>query len=103
MKEWEGQIFNQYNTIERVAQNDGYDISQLLDDDVSDVIQYGNQAGFNLPLDSSKMGVKIKQDDQQDCPVSQRVSDCLVRLPLYFDLSTEEQNKIIQTVLSFKI
>tara|TARA_B100000809_G_scaffold265863_1_gene326121 strand:+ start:12357 stop:15206 length:2850 start_codon:yes stop_codon:yes gene_type:complete len=54
MKEWEGQIFNQYNTIERVAQNDGYDISQLLDDDVSDVINYGNQAGFNLPLDASK-------------------------------------------------
>ncbi|MFT4800462.1 MAG: iron complex outermembrane receptor protein [Flavobacteriaceae bacterium] len=54
MKEWEGQIFNQYNTIERIAQNDGYDISQLLDDDVSDVINYGNQAGFNLPLDSSK-------------------------------------------------
>jgi iron complex outermembrane receptor protein len=54
MKEWEGQIYNQYNTIERIAQNDGYDISQLLDDDVSDVINYGNQAGFNLPLDSSK-------------------------------------------------
>ena len=54
MKEWEGQIFNQYNTIERVANNDGYDISLLLDDDVSDVIQYGNQAGFNLPLDATK-------------------------------------------------
>ena len=54
MKEWEGQIFNQYNTIERIAQADGYDISLLLDDDVSDVIEYGNQAGFNLPIDASK-------------------------------------------------
>ncbi len=54
MKEWEGQIFNQYNTIERIAKNDGYDISLLLDDDVSDVIAYGNQAGFNLPLYSTK-------------------------------------------------
>ena len=48
MKEWEGQIFNQYNTIERFANNDGYNLSQLLDDDVEDVIFYGNQAGLNL-------------------------------------------------------
>jgi len=54
MKEWEGQIFNKYNTIERVASNAGYDISLLLDDDVEDVIEYGNQAGMNLPLDATK-------------------------------------------------
>ena len=48
MEEWEGQIFNQYNSIERQAQNDGYDIGLLLDDDVSDVIMYGNQLGFGL-------------------------------------------------------
>lgn len=54
MKEWEGQIFNQYNAIERVAQADGYDISQLLDDDVSDVILYGNQLGFGLDPNASK-------------------------------------------------
>jgi len=54
MKEWEGEIFNLYNTIERVASNDGYDISLLLDDDVEDVIEYGNQAGMNLPLDATK-------------------------------------------------
>ncbi|MFT4697282.1 MAG: iron complex outermembrane receptor protein [Flavobacteriaceae bacterium] len=54
MKEWEGDIFNQYNTIERFANNDGYDISQLLDDDVEDVIFYGNEAGFNLDPFSTK-------------------------------------------------
>ncbi|SHJ25633.1 TonB-dependent receptor [Pseudozobellia thermophila] len=48
MKEWEGEVFNQYNVVERVAFNDGYDISNLLDDDVSDVIQYANQAGIDL-------------------------------------------------------
>jgi iron complex outermembrane receptor protein len=48
MKEWEGDVYNRYNTVERFANADGYDISDLLDDDVSDVIQYGNQAGFNL-------------------------------------------------------
>lgn len=48
MKEWEGEVFNQYNVIERVAFNDGYDISNLLDDDVADVIQYANQAGIDV-------------------------------------------------------
>ncbi len=48
MKEWEGNVFNAYNTVERFANNDGYDISNLLDDDVADVIQYANSAGINL-------------------------------------------------------
>lgn len=54
MKEWEGNIFNRYNTIERFAYNDGYDLSKLLDDDVSDVIYYGNLAGFNLDPNATK-------------------------------------------------
>lgn len=48
MKEWEGNVFNLYNTVERFAQNDGYNLSNLLDDDVADVIQYANEAGINL-------------------------------------------------------
>ncbi|WP_165748622.1 TonB-dependent receptor domain-containing protein [Cellulophaga sp. Z1A5H] len=47
MNEWEGSIFNLYNTVERVAGADGYDISSLLDNDVADVIQYTDQAGIN--------------------------------------------------------
>ncbi len=48
MKEWEGDVFNLYNTVERFANADGYDISNLLDDDVADVIQYSNAAGIDL-------------------------------------------------------
>ncbi|NMH89183.1 TonB-dependent receptor [Flavivirga algicola] len=49
MKEWEGNVFNLYNTVERFARNDGYNLSDLLDgDDVTDVIQYANAAGINL-------------------------------------------------------
>ncbi len=48
MKEWEGDVFNLYNTVERFANADGYDLSMLLDDDVDDVIQYANQAGIDL-------------------------------------------------------
>lgn len=55
MKEWEGNVFNLYNTIERFANNAGYDLSKLLDDDVSDVIQYGNAAGLNLSPTATKV------------------------------------------------
>ncbi len=49
MKEWEGNVFNLYNTVERFANNDGYNLVDLLDgDDVTDVIQYANAAGINL-------------------------------------------------------
>jgi len=54
MKEWEGNVFNLYNTIERYAKNDGYDLTKLLDDDVSDVITYGNMAGLNLDPNATK-------------------------------------------------
>ena len=54
MKEWEGEVYNKFNTVERFARNDGYDTANLLDDDVADVIQYGNQAGFNLSPNATK-------------------------------------------------
>jgi len=54
MKEWEGGIFNLYNTVERVANNAGYDIANLLDDDVADVIQYTDLAGINRNGASTK-------------------------------------------------
>lgn len=48
MKEWEGSIFNAFNTVERFASADGYDISLLQDDNVDDVIQYAGAAGINV-------------------------------------------------------
>lgn len=48
MKEWEGGIFNLYNTVERFANEDGYDLASLLDDDFTDVIKYGRMAGINI-------------------------------------------------------
>jgi len=50
MKEFEGSIFSLYNTVERFANNAGYDISNLLDDDLSDVFQYATAAGIDLLL-----------------------------------------------------
>ena len=54
MKEWEGDVFNLYNTIERVANDAGYNIANLLDNNVSDVILYGNLAGLNLSPSATK-------------------------------------------------
>ncbi|WP_142784836.1 TonB-dependent receptor [Changchengzhania lutea] len=54
MKEWEGDVFNLYNTIERFAAADGYNLSDLLDDDLSDVIQYGNAAGLGISPGATK-------------------------------------------------
>lgn len=54
MKEWEGEIFNLYNTVERFAINDDYELSKLLDDDVADVIDYANAAGIDLNGANSK-------------------------------------------------
>ena len=48
MQEWEGQIFNAYNSIERVAAADGYDTSLLLDDDFADIFTYAGAAGVTL-------------------------------------------------------
>ncbi|THV57290.1 TonB-dependent receptor [Flagellimonas alvinocaridis] len=54
MQEWEGTIFNAYNSIERVAQADNYDISLLLDDDLADIFQYAGSAGITLNGDETK-------------------------------------------------
>lgn len=58
MKEWEGNIFNLFNTVERYANNDNYDLSKLLDDDVSDVIQYATAAGINLGGATTKVDLR---------------------------------------------
>lgn len=73
MKAWEGGVFNKYNTVERFASDAGYDISKLLDDDVSDVITYGNQAGFNLDPNATKAELRtILGADNTDAELASR-------------------------------
>lgn len=73
MKEWEGNVFNLYNTVERFASNDGYNIAQLLDDDVSDVIQYGNAAGLGLSPTATKAELQaILGDDNTTAELAAR-------------------------------
>ncbi len=71
-------------------------IAYLKDNDITAVFHY-------LPLDSSVMGSKIRLNDQTECPVSEEISNCIVRLPLYFDLDYKKQDKIINTILNFEV
>lgn len=59
---------------------------------------HGIQATFHYgPLNRSDFGRRFGGE----CPVTERVADCLVRLPLYESLSIQDQNHIISTVKSF--
>jgi dTDP-4-amino-4,6-dideoxygalactose transaminase len=71
-------------------------IKYLADNNIVSVFHY-------LPLDSSSMGAAIKLDDQTDCTKSKEVSQCIVRLPLFFDLNLKDQEEVINTVTQFKV
>ena len=55
-----------------------------------------------VPLHLSKMGVRLG-GRPGSCPVSEAVSDRLVRLPLYFDLSDSDQSRVIAAVQAFQV
>ena len=50
-----------------------------------------------LPLHLSPMGLQFG-GKSGDCPVTERVSDCLLRLPFYNGLTAEEQHEVISAV-----
>lgn len=54
-----------------------------------------------LPLHLSDMGREFG-GKEGDCPVTEDISDRLVRLPLYNDLSEEQQMLVIQAIYSFE-
>lgn len=53
-----------------------------------------------VPLHSSKMGLSLSGENL-DLPVTDYVSDRLLRLPLYNSLTFEQQDKVIETVKKF--
>lgn len=52
------------------------------------------------PLNCSPMGVSVG-GEPGSCPVAEDIADRLVRLPLFNDLTEDEQLDVIETVLSF--
>jgi len=53
-----------------------------------------------LPLHLSVMGQQYG-GKEGDCPVTERVSDQLLRLPLFSDLTESDQERVIESVTSF--
>ncbi len=53
-------------------------------------------------LNSSPMGLKLGGATGQ-CPISEKLSDQLVRLPLYNSMTEEEQWRVIDAVMSFQV
>ncbi|MGB7339035.1 MAG: dTDP-4-amino-4,6-dideoxygalactose transaminase, partial [Phototrophicaceae bacterium] len=69
------------------------------------LIDYLKTKGINsvfhyLPLNTSDMGQHYG-GQVGDCPVTEDVSDRLLRLPFYFDLASDEQNEVIQALYNF--
>lgn len=54
------------------------------------------------PLHLSKMGARFG-GAAGACPITERVSDCLLRLPFYNDLSESEQRFVIEQVRRFRV
>jgi dTDP-4-amino-4,6-dideoxygalactose transaminase len=53
-----------------------------------------------LPLNLSDMGRKFG-GSEGDCPVTEKVSDQLIRLPFYNDLTQDEQAQVIDSICKF--
>jgi len=54
----------------------------------------------SLPLHLSEMGTRLG-GRPGDCPITESVSDRLVRLPFYTNLTREEQDYAIETIYEF--
>jgi dTDP-4-amino-4,6-dideoxygalactose transaminase len=68
---------------------------------ISHLKQAGILSVFHyLPLHLSDMGQQYG-GRLGDCPVTERLGDCLVRLPFYNDLSESDQGRVIETIQRF--
>ncbi len=65
--------------------------------------EHGIQSVFHyLPLHLSKMALSYKQSHHASCPVTEQISERLIRLPFYNDLTREDQDFTIETILNFQ-
>jgi len=53
-------------------------------------------------LNASPMGLQLGGQPGA-CPITERLSDCLLRLPFYYDLDETMQHQVIDCVLEFQI
>jgi dTDP-4-amino-4,6-dideoxygalactose transaminase len=70
-------------------------IEHLRAHDISAVFHY-------LPLNASEMGARFGAR-AGDCPVAESVSDRLLRLPFYNNLTTADQDRVIETMMAWRL
>jgi len=68
-------------------------IAHLKSQDIYAVFHY-------LPLHLSDMGLKFG-GKAGDCPVTEAISDRLVRLPLFYEMSNDDQGRVIDAIKTF--
>ena len=89
-------------------------IARLKEKGVSAVFHYLplNKSAYALQMSNPPAnpyvvtgGESLRFDKWQmmDCPVAEDVSDRIVRLPFYTSMTEEEQERVIQAVLEFRI
>jgi dTDP-4-amino-4,6-dideoxygalactose transaminase len=86
--------YHMFYLVMRTAEERGALIRHLRERGVYSVFHY-------LPLNLSEMGRRWGGVEGQ-CPVTERVSDALLRLPFFYDLRDEEQARVIEGVLAFE-
>jgi dTDP-4-amino-4,6-dideoxygalactose transaminase len=69
------------------------------------IISYLNERGINVvfhyvPLHTSPMGLKMGYK-KGDLPITEDLSERLIRLPCYFELKREDQDRIISEIYRF--
>lgn len=70
-------------------------IKHLKDQDIQAVFHY-------LPLHLSDMGRKFG-GKEGDCPVTERVSDVLLRLPMYHNMTGSDMERVIDAITQFTV
>jgi dTDP-4-amino-4,6-dideoxygalactose transaminase len=55
-----------------------------------------------IPLHTSQMGIRFG-GKIGDCPVTEQISERLLRLPFYTGLSHDDQDKVIEMILNFNM
>ena len=70
-------------------------IRHLKDRDIHAVFHY-------LPLHLSPMGQRYGGSHGQ-CPVTESVSDRLLRLPFFFDMTEQDQDRVIEAIRAFRL
>ncbi|MCK5663228.1 MAG: DegT/DnrJ/EryC1/StrS family aminotransferase, partial [Thiotrichaceae bacterium] len=69
-------------------------INYLKEKGISAVFHY-------IPLHSSPAGKEFARTGEAGLPVTDNVSECLVRLPVYYEISAAIQNYVVEMITAY--